>query len=252
MHMNFFRLASYETFDNSIHRENARETEERRPRHHRRVRQEQKKAETRLQSRSRQSPRWHISAQKYINISSSQPIKKLTNKPPAQKIKTRLIETAKIKKTYAKLKRQANIADEALPQPATIDSRYEGAEPTTSPHPDRQALINKPAETEEIQTERKQDPRTRHRDLKDKPRPRHPKPQPFAKAHSHAQQRQAEAEERRKAREEADRQRKLKSEEREKFRRAMAKARTGGRNGQRKLGRESSVLLERVRRRLGE
>jgi hypothetical protein len=40
-------------------------------------------------------------------------------------------------------------------------------------------------------------------------------------------------------------------EEREKFRSAMAKARTGGRNGQRKLGRESLPLLERVRRMMG-
>lgn len=41
-------------------------------------------------------------------------------------------------------------------------------------------------------------------------------------------------------------------EERERFRRAMAKARTGGKNGQRKLGRESKVLLEKVRRVVGE
>lgn len=40
----------------------------------------------------------------------------------------------------------------------------------------------------------------------------------------------------------------MKLQERERFRRAMAKARVGGRNGQRRLGRESEVLLERVRR----
>jgi hypothetical protein len=32
----------------------------------------------------------------------------------------------------------------------------------------------------------------------------------------------------------------------------MAKARTGGKNGQRKLGKESKVLLEKVRRIVGE
>ena len=79
-------------------------------------------------------------------------------------------------------------------------------------------------------------------------RHRKPKHQPFQREYSQAQQRKAEAEERRKAREEAERQRQAKGEERERFRRAMAKARTGGRNGQRKLGRESKVLLEKVKR----
>lgn len=32
----------------------------------------------------------------------------------------------------------------------------------------------------------------------------------------------------------------------------MAKARTGGPNGQRKLGRESNVLLEKVKRMVGD
>jgi len=32
----------------------------------------------------------------------------------------------------------------------------------------------------------------------------------------------------------------------------MAKARTGGKNGQRKLGRESTVLLEKVKRLAGD
>lgn len=75
---------------------------------------------------------------------------------------------------------------------------------------------------------------------------------PFKREYDEAQQRKAEAEERRKAREEAERERQRKMEERERFRRAMAKARTGGKNGQRKLGRESNVLLERVKRMIGE
>lgn len=48
-----------------------------------------------------------------------------------------------------------------------------------------------------------------------------------------------------------DGERRAKVEERERHRRAMAKARTGGRNGQRKLGRESVVLLDKVRRMVG-
>jgi hypothetical protein len=180
----------------------------------------------------------------------------LTNKSTARKIKSKLIETAKIKKNYAKLKRQANIPDqpdEALPQPATTDPGYAVPEPTTSPHPDRQALMNKPPEIE-TQTEPKADQRGRKREpqAETRGRTRKPKHQPFAKEYSQAQQRKADAEERRKAREEADCQRRRKVEERERFRKAMAKARTGGRNGQRKLGRESGVLLERVRRMVGE
>lgn len=40
--------------------------------------------------------------------------------------------------------------------------------------------------------------------------------------------------------------------ERERFRKAMLKARGGGRDGKRKLGRESAILLEKVRRVVGE
>ncbi len=79
-----------------------------------------------------------------------------------------------------------------------------------------------------------------------------PKATPFKREYERAQQRKTEAEEWRKVREEADRQRQEKTEERERFRRAMAKARRGGPNGQRKLGRESKVLLEKVKRIVGE
>lgn len=56
---------------------------------------------------------------------------------------------------------------------------------------------------------------------------------------------------RRKAIEEAMREREVKREVRERWRRGMAKARGEGRGGKRKLGRESVVLLERVRRVVG-
>lgn len=116
------------------------------------------------------------------------------------------------------------------------------------PHPDRQQLIERAAEPgtageasgenlEEAPRERKQ---------------RRPKHQTFQREHEQALKRKAEAEERRKAREEAERQRKARIEERERFRKAMAKARQGGPNGQRKLGRESNVLLERVKKMVGE
>ena len=75
-----------------------------------------------------------------------------------------------------------------------------------------------------------------------------PKPLPFAREHQRAQLAKQEAETRREAIKEAIHQRQVKLEERERFRRAMAKARTGGKNGQRKLGRESQVLLDKVKR----
>lgn len=63
-----------------------------------------------------------------------------------------------------------------------------------------------------------------------------------------AQQQREETEMRRRATEDSRQERQKKIEERERFRKAMAKARTGGKNGQRKLGRESKVLLEKVKR----
>lgn len=81
---------------------------------------------------------------------------------------------------------------------------------------------------------------------------RKPKSIPFVKEAKAAERQREESEARHKAMEEAKRQRQQKLEERERFRRAMAKARTGGRNGQRKLGRESQVLLERVKKIVSE
>ena len=118
----------------------------------------------------------------------------------------------------------------------------EAPEPTTERHPDRIALIEQTDRSPTPEPQRLVEPKFREC------KQRRPKPVPFAREHEEAQQRKQEAEERRIAREEAEKQRQQKLEERERFRRAMAKARTGGKNGQRKLGRESKVLLERVKR----
>ncbi|KAI1820759.1 hypothetical protein F4861DRAFT_40125 [Xylaria intraflava] len=82
-------------------------------------------------------------------------------------------------------------------------------------------------------------------------RQRKKKPGYFDKALTIAERKKAEAAERaaEQARREAERQRK--SEERERFRRAMAKARKPGRDGQRRLGRESGLLLEKVKKMVG-
>jgi hypothetical protein len=190
----------------------------------------------------------------------------------AQQIKQSLIGRAKIKKDYAKLKKRGDVQTEleSIPQPASFqvsksphgdaesgsesDSGVEiinsgahtPAEDTTNnePHPDRQTLIDREAERPtqpEARAGGVQETHPRRRERKSKP-------QPFRREHEAAQRRKEEAEARRAAREEAERQRRAKAEERERFRKAMAKARSGGLNGQRKLGRESKVLLERVKR----
>lgn len=170
----------------------------------------------------------------------------------AQQIKKDLIEKAKLRKEYAKVK--AREAETIQPTRSVYDNVEEDTtktnedteeaqqEPTVERHPDRTALIENTERSPTPEPQQQQQPRERQR------KPRKPKPVPFAREHAEAQQRKEEAEERRRAREEAEKQRQQKIEERERFRKAMAKARTGGKNGQRKLGRESKILLERVQR----
>lgn len=136
--------------------------------------------------------------------------------------------------------------EESIPQPASLaveDAGDIAEEPTTVPHADRQRLIEEEAEAPEHLSKERGEAR---------PRKRTEKVAPFRKEYEEAQKRKAEAEERRRARAEAEQQRQKKIEERERFRKAMAKARTGGRNGQRKLGRESQPLLEKVKRLMGD
>ena len=163
------------------------------------------------------------------------------DKSKVQKIKKDLIRKAKLKRSYAKLK-------EREPPTTTAPNVYARADPAPNlePHPERQArLDNLETASVQIETETREQPLI-------KARHRKPKPIPFQKEAREAEERRVQAEERRKAIEKANRERQKKTEERERFRKAMAKARTGGRNGQRKLGRESQVLLERVKRVMAE
>lgn len=162
-----------------------------------------------------------------------------------QKIKRNLIEKAKIKKEYAKIKKQ-----ELQPAPSYLLAQNPTAENGQEPasmelHPDRQALLNTPEEPE---------PQVSKLSREQRAQKRHPprKHDPFKKEARFAQKQMEEAENRRKAIEEAQQRRQQKLEQRERYRKAMAKARKGGKNGQRKLGRESKVLLERVKDLVGE
>ncbi|GKT45583.1 uncharacterized protein ColSpa_05764 [Colletotrichum spaethianum] len=84
-------------------------------------------------------------------------------------------------------------------------------------------------------------------------KPRRPrKPGYYEKQLAHAEQKRAEAEARRAEIQRRREERERKTADRERYRRAMAKARKGGEDGQRRLGRESALLLEKVKRMVGD
>lgn len=175
------------------------------------------------------------------------PLSQLLTALLVEKIKKSLIDRAKIKKQYAKLKARED--KEGAAPPKSVYDREPGddhanqkspepaPEPTLEPHPDRVAML----EENLPEPERQQGFQRRQR---------RPRPQPFQKETELAQKKREEAEARQKAREEADRERAKKAAERERFRKTMAKAR--GPNGQRKLGRESTVLLAKAQRLMGK
>ena len=164
-----------------------------------------------------------------------------TNLCTVQKIKQDLIRKAKVKKSYGKLKER-----QPLDTKPSIYSTPPEPSASLELHPERQAMLDDPKSApapQEWEDTHQQLPR--HKKV---PRP---KVVPFRKEALLAQQRREENERRRREYEEAGRQRQAKVDERERFRKAMAKARSGGRDGQRKLGRESKILLEKVQRIVG-
>jgi len=190
----------------------------------------------------------------------------LTFPAPVQKIKKDLIHKAKLKRSYAKLKAREPLPTGKLPiytrssHPPSFEAEPDPEPASLELHPARQAMLDTPEEANAIpiasvrQRHPNPDPTpitSSNFTLNPKPRSKKPKPIPFEKEAREAQRRKEEAERRREEIEAARREREKKLEERERFRKAMAKARVGGKNGQRKLGRESQVLLERVRRVVG-
>lgn len=107
-----------------------------------------------------------------------------------------------------------------------------GKSTTLELHPDRQAMLSRPSP---------QKTQKRDQDGQRQRRNRRPKRSAFSKELEIAEARKREAEARRKERE-------LKQKERE----AMARARRPDRDGKRRLGRESKVLLGRVQRIVGQ
>lgn len=164
-----------------------------------------------------------------------------TNPWTVLKIKQDLIRKAKVKKSYSKIKDRENVDT----KPSIYSSTPPPEEPSASLelHPERKAMLDEP---EPVPVPREQN--DKQQQLPQKKKPPRPKSVPFRKETLLAQQRREENGKRQNEFEEASRQRQAKIEERERFRKAMAKARSGSSTGQRKLGRESKVLLEKVQR----
>ncbi|RKF57710.1 hypothetical protein GcC1_187041 [Golovinomyces cichoracearum] len=155
------------------------------------------------------------------------------------KIKRDLIQKAKLKKSYAKLKARESCN---LTHTSISTSAPQSTEPASLElHPDRQAIINAPDENISPTPQ----------DVPHQKRLHSRKPAYYEREQAFAEQKKAELETRRLESERRAMEKLKRLQERERFRKAMAKARTGGKNGQRKLGRESTVLLEKVKRLVG-
>ncbi|KAM0283065.1 hypothetical protein ACHAQH_002666 [Verticillium albo-atrum] len=165
---------------------------------------------------------------------------------------------------------------QSAPEPSSAPA---AAPPTTSPpdedpafHPDRQAMLDNDGEApnpNEIRikpvataasgaaaasdeaTEAAQNSGVRGKGAYFNPKRRGHKPGYYEKQLAQADTRRAEAAARAAEAERRNQERERKVADRVRYRRAMAKARSGGENGQRKLGRESNLLLEKVRRLTG-
>ncbi|KAI5865078.1 hypothetical protein GGS23DRAFT_407645 [Durotheca rogersii] len=168
-------------------------------------------------------------------------------KRKVDKIKKNLIHKAKVKKAYKKIK-AAELASSSSSKPE-LAAAAEGAEEAPSSaqiHPERQAMLGEDDQP---------DPSSLPPDDVRSPRKRRGKarkPGYFDKALLKAEVKKAEAEARAQEAEKRKEERNRKSAERERFRKAMAKARAPGRDGQRRLGRESGLLLEKVKKLVGE
>ncbi|KAI5305469.1 camp-dependent protein kinase catalytic subunit [Ascosphaera pollenicola] len=165
-----------------------------------------------------------------------------TYRRKVQKIKSDLIHKAKVRKAYAKIKEKELPAILETSHFITTGEGQAEEEKPSSPkgpelHPDRIAMLN---EAQERQDNAREETANRSEDTHGR-RKRRPKPSSFEKELAMAKKREEEAERRNKIREENQR-----------HREAMAKARRPDQFGKRRLGRESTVLLQKVKRMVGE
>ncbi|KAL2200590.1 hypothetical protein P885DRAFT_74422 [Corynascus similis CBS 632.67] len=197
------------------------------------------------------------------------------------KIKKDLITKAKVKKQYAKIKAQHQQQATAFPIPEQTttqsadqiaahtnqekDGEFKSEPGPPQIHPERQAMLDSSTSSRIPATASKDDHKDNHKEEGEEPSPsqsaagpqkrprkQHHRPDYYTKELAAAERAKKKAEERRAemARREEERRRRI--AERERYRRAMAKAKTPGRDGKVKIGRESKLLLERVQKVMGE
>ncbi|KAL4880883.1 hypothetical protein BJY04DRAFT_190300 [Aspergillus karnatakaensis] len=167
-----------------------------------------------------------------------------TYRRKTQKIKADLIQKAKVKKAYAKVK----AAELAAPQKKQFylnrdeeghekkDVEGQGAAPASLElHPARQAMLDAPDDKLELEEKRREGAGGRDR------RNRKSKPSAYRKEMEIAEKKKQLEEKKKEQR-----------EHRAKDREAMTRARRLDQNGKRRLGRESTVLLSRVQRLVGK
>jgi type IV secretory pathway VirB10-like protein len=170
-----------------------------------------------------------------------------TYRRKTQKIKNDLIQKAKVRKAYAKVKAQEEAEREEELATREQDGKTQDIPEPPAPatldlHPDRQAMLDAP---EEIQPDTSRRYGRRDGDdvngFRPRRRERKPKPSKYTKELAAAEEKRAQMEAKHRAREHRDKERK-----------AMAKAKRPGKDGKQKLGRQSNVLLSRVQRLMGE
>ncbi|KAJ5127021.1 hypothetical protein N7448_007800 [Penicillium atrosanguineum] len=166
-----------------------------------------------------------------------------TYRRKTQKIKSDLIQKAKVKKAYAKIKAKESATKapkSAYERAAEEEGTTQGTEPEPASlglHPDRVTMLNEP-EPEPVPTPAPR-PRRPREDGKRQSRP--PKPSAFTKEMEIAEKRKQAAEARQRER-----------EAKQKDREATLRAKRPDQFGKRRLGRESNVLLSRVQRMVGQ
>ena len=182
-----------------------------------------------------------------------------TYRRKTQKIKDDLIQKAKVKKAYAKVK--SNATEEHATVQA-YDPYAESVDPTRHAHedasdrenahdteiggeihPERQAMLDQLEIVEpEFVPRRNRDRKPRTEQPRDNEKNANfTKPIRFQKEYALAEVKKTDIAERQAAR-----------EQRDKERRAMTKAKKPGKDGKPKLGRQSDVLLSRVQRLVGK
>ncbi|KIW49308.1 hypothetical protein PV05_11001 [Exophiala xenobiotica] len=163
-----------------------------------------------------------------------------TYRRKAQKIKKDLIQKAKVKKAYAKVKAQEEAAHGTSlterPDGSARDEPTDATPASLELHPDRQAMVDA-AETRGVERPELESQENQYQNARSQPRQRRPKDSRYKKELELATQHKANIEAKQKAR-----------EAREKERKAMTKAKRPGQDGKVKLGRQGTVLLSRIQR----